>query len=118
MRDLAPTITRQRLLLEGYYATAVDEDTVRSFLDELPARLGLRTYGEATVFAPGGTGREGNQGYDAFVPLIDSGISLYVWTEQQFIALVVFTCKAFDADEAAMFTREFFAMSDSVHTQF
>jgi len=65
MRDLAPGITRQRLLLEGYFTTPVDEATIRRFLAELPAALDLRAYGKATVFAPGGAGRDSNEGYDA-----------------------------------------------------
>lgn len=65
MRNLAPGITRQRLLLEGYYGIDVDEDANRRFLHELPTSLDLRTYGEPTIFAPGGRGRDENQGYDA-----------------------------------------------------
>jgi S-adenosylmethionine decarboxylase len=118
VRDLAPDITRERLLVEGFYTIDVDEDVIRGFLAEVPARLGLRTYGEATVFAPGGVGRDENEGYDAFVPLIDSGISLYVWTTRQFLALVMFTCKAFDLETAVGITREFFAMTEVEHTAF
>lgn len=118
MRDLAPGITRQRLLLEGYYTATVDEPVIRRFLAELPAALDLRTYGEVTVFAPGGAGRDSNEGYDAFVPLIDSGISLYVWTAQRFLALVLFTCTSFDSDEAVSLTRSYFAMSDVEYRQF
>ena len=95
VRDLAPNIVRQRLLLEGHFAAEVDEASIRRFLSELPAALHLRTYGDAIIFAPGGLGRQSNEGYDAFVPLIDSGISLYVWTAQRFLSLIVFTCKEF-----------------------
>lgn len=118
MRDLAPEITRQRLLLEGYYTAEVDAALIRRFLAELPACLDLRTYGEATIFSPGGQGRDSNAGFDAFVPLIDSGISLYAWTSERFLALVLFTCKNFDADRAVAFTREFFDMTDSEHRRF
>jgi hypothetical protein len=118
MRDLAPGITRQRLLLEGYFTAEVDETTIRRFLTELPAALDLRTYGEATVFAPEGAGRDSNDGYDAFIPLIDSGISLYVWKAQRFLALVLFTCKGFNAPTAVTFTRDYFAMADTEHQQF
>jgi S-adenosylmethionine decarboxylase len=118
MRDLAPDIVRQRLLLEGHFAVGVDEDLIRRFLGELAAALDLRTYGEATVFAPGGQGRDANEGFDAFVPLIDSGISLYVWTGPRFLALVVFTCKEFDEATAVSFTREFFEMTDAAHQRF
>ena len=118
MRDLAPDITRQRLLIEGYYTIEVDESTIRDFLQKLPASLDLRSYGEATVFAPGGQGRDENEGYDAFVPLIDSGISLYVWTARRFLAMVMFTCKSFDTAEALRFTREYFALTEFEHQQF
>lgn len=118
MRDLAPAITRQRLLLEGYFTADIDETVIGRFLTELPAALDLRTYGEPTVFAPGGSGRASNEGYDAFIPLIDSGVSLYVWSSQRFLALVLFTCKSFDADAAVEFTRNYFTMTDTEHQQF
>ena len=118
MRDLAPEIVRQRLLLEGYFGADVDEASIRRFLRELPLALDLRSYGEATVFAPGGLGRESNEGFDAFVPLIDSGISLYVWSRRRFLSLVVFTCKEFDEGVAVAFTRDFFEMSETEHTRF
>ena len=86
MRDLAPDIVRQRLLVEGYYTRDVDEDVIRAFFDRITSELGLRTYDVPIVFAPGGEGRTENAGYDAFVPLIDSGISLYVWTGPRFLS--------------------------------
>jgi S-adenosylmethionine decarboxylase len=118
MHDLAPDITRQRLLLEGYFTIPVDEATIARFFIELTGALELRMYGEPTIFSPGGDGRDENQGYDAFVPLIDSGISLYVWTSSRFLALVVFTCKAFDTERAVAFTRGYFAMGELDHQTF
>jgi S-adenosylmethionine decarboxylase len=52
------------------------------------------------------------------VPLIDSGISLYVWTGPRFLSMVAFTCKAFEAAAAVEATRGFFAMSEIEHTSF
>jgi len=40
------------------------------------AHLGLRAYGRPAMFAPAGEERDKNQGFDAFLPLIDSGISV------------------------------------------
>ena len=111
MEDLAPDITRQRLLLEGFYEADVDEASIRGYFDHVASALDLRTYGEAIVFSPGGTGRDENQGFDAFQPLIDSGISLYVWTARRFLAVVIFTCKAFDAAAARQATVDHFGMS-------
>jgi S-adenosylmethionine decarboxylase len=109
---LAPEIVRQRLLIEGYYDAETNEPRIEAFLQELAAHLGLRTYGEAVIFTPGGQGRQENQGYDAFLPLIDSGISLYVWTGPRFVAVVLFTCKAFDLEAAIEYTTRAWSMRE------
>jgi S-adenosylmethionine decarboxylase len=118
MKDLAPDIVRQRLLIEGLYSREVDQPVVESYLIDVAAHLGLRTYGRPIVHAPGGAGKDENQGFDAFIPLIDSGISLYVWSQKRFFATVLFTCKSFDLNAALRFTRTFFAASELEHRQF
>jgi hypothetical protein len=112
VRDLAPGIVRQRLLIEATYRRDVTESDVREYLLGLAGELDLRTYGEPIVHSPGGEGKDENQGFDAFVPLIDSGIALYVWTVERFLSCVLYTCKRFDADRAVAFTREFFEADD------
>jgi S-adenosylmethionine decarboxylase len=77
MRDLAPDIVRQRLLIEGLFDIEVDGATVERYLIELAAHLNLRTYGKPIVHAPGGAGKDENEGFDAFIPLIDSGFPTY-----------------------------------------
>jgi len=105
--NMAPAIVRQRLLIEGYWSADVDEPFIYQLLLDLPAHLGLRTYGEPAVYAPdSGMGREANAGWDAFVPLIDSGISAYFWAKPKFFSIVVYTCKKFDADAAVDFVRD------------
>ena len=96
----------------------MDEASIGRFFEQLTHELDLRTYGPPTIFSPSGAGREENEGYDAFVPLIDSGISLYVWTSSRFLALVVFTCKRFDAARAVDVTRRFFAMTEAESQEF
>ena len=118
MLDLAPDIVRQRLLIEGYYSIDVDESVVEKYLADVAACLGLRTYGSPSVHAPGGAGKDENQGFDAFIPLIDSSISLYVWSRRRFFATVLFTCKRFEVEQALLFTREFFGASKIVHQSF
>ncbi len=112
MRDLAPEITRQRLLIEGLYTADVDEQRVEEYLRGLAVHLGLRAYARSAIFAPAGEGRTENEGFDAFLPLIDSGISLYVWTTARFLAVVLFTCKRFDESSAIAYTRDFFALTE------
>ena len=49
MKDLAPDICRQRLLVEGFYSAELDEKSVASFMKDLAAHLDLRAYGEVLV---------------------------------------------------------------------
>jgi len=118
MRDLAPDIVRQRLLIEGVYTTDIDSDAVEQYLLGVAAHLDLRTYGRPIVHAPGGAGKEDNEGFDAFIPLIDSGISLYVWSRKRFFAAVLFTCKSFDIDRALQYTDAYFGATQLEHRSF
>lgn len=63
-------------------------------------------------------GKEENQGFDAFVPLIDSGIALYVWTKVQFLAVTIFTCKDFSIIDAVEFTKDFFNTEELEYREF
>ena len=113
--NLAPDIVRQRLLIEGRWTVAVDEAAVRAYLLHLAAHLGLRTYGEPVVHAPAaGQGRPENAGFDAFVPLIDSGISGYFWSGARFLSVLVYSCSRFDAEAAVSFTRSRFGIEGEI----
>ena len=118
MRDLAPDIVRQRLLIEGYYTGDIDRAAVERYLTGIATHLGLRTYGAPVVHTPGGTGKGENEGFDAFIPLIDSGISLYVWTARRFFAAVLFTCKSFEVEQALSYTRQSFGAQELEHRPF
>jgi hypothetical protein len=118
MRDLAPDILRQRLLLEGYYTVPIDRSAVAGYLIGIAGNLGLRTYGSPIIHAPDGLGKPENEGFDGFVPLIDSGISVYVWSMRKFFAAVLFTCKSFEVSHALEFTRHYFGAPQLEHREF
>lgn len=112
MRDLAPEVFRQRLLIEATYQRTITKADVEQYLRELPAKLELQIYSDPVVYSPGGEGQTINQGYDGFVALIDSGISIYVWENAKFVSVVVYTCKRFDETRALDFTKTFFRVTE------
>ena len=122
--DIAPEIFRQRLLVEGRFTCELDAGAVSRFMVDLAGALGLRTYGDPIVHSPdamiaSGEGRPENAGYDAFVPLVDSGIAAYFWTGPKFFSIVIYTCAAFDEDRAVAFIREALAVDgETVHAGF
>ena len=116
IKDLAPHITRQRMVIEGFFTITMNEENVKQALLGLAAALELRTYGDPIVFSPAGMGKEENAGYDAFVPLIDSGISGYFWTKDKFFSVVLYTCKSFDTKKAEEFLRKFLEVQTETAT--
>lgn len=115
MENLAPDIFRQRLLIEGFYTIEVTNDVLKSYLLGLAEMLNLRTYGQPVIFSPAsGMGKVENQGFDAFLPLIDSGISAYIWSQRQFYSIVLYTCKGFDEQSAIEYTKDFFKTTHEV----
>jgi hypothetical protein len=111
---LAPEIFRKRLLIEGFFARdGVDEETIKEYFRTITGELSLRTYAEPIVHGTGGQGKAVNQGYDAFVPLIDSGIYLSLWAGPRFVSIIVYTCAEFDEHRALERTREYFGIDDT-----
>lgn len=108
MDKIAPEIFRQRLLIEGYFKIQVTRPTIEQYFETITSELGLRAYGKPIIFSPAGTGKEENQGFDAFIPLIDSGIALYIWSNAKFMSAVIYTCKGFDEKKAIETTKKFF----------
>jgi len=118
MKNLAPDITRQRLLIEGFVNIEVDKSVIENYLRKITNDLNLKMYGRPIIFSPGGEGKKENQGYDAFVPLIDSGISLYFWSTAKFLSVVIYTCKNFDEGMALEITKDFFKISATASWSF
>ena len=111
MKNLAPDIVRQRLLIEGFYKINVSKKVIQAYFKKVTKALDLKMYGKPIIYATGERGKKINQGYDAFVPLIDSGISVYVWANAKFFSVVIYTCKKFDEKAAKKVTAEFFEIT-------
>ena len=112
LTTIAPEVFRKRLLIEGYYAIDVTADTVRDYFSGITSQLNLRTYGEPIVHKTSGAGKDANEGFDGFVPLIDSGIYLSVWSNSRFLSTIIYTCAEFDEDKAIQIVKTFFQLSE------
>jgi S-adenosylmethionine decarboxylase len=109
---IAPDIFRKRLLVEGWYRAEVDEAKLAGYFAHITRELGLRTYGDPIIHRTSGQGKEVNEGYDGFVPLIDSGIYIGVWVKPKFLSTILYTCGEFDEDRAVDLVREFFDVTE------
>lgn len=118
MKNIAPHITRQRLLIEGFYKLNVNKNVLKEFFQKLTKSLGVKPYAKPIIHSPSGQGKEINQGYDCFVPLIDSGIYLGIWTNKKFLSMVIYTCKRFNVKTAVEVTKKFWNIKKLVKHSF
>jgi len=118
MKNIAPDIFRKRLLIEGYFTIEVKESILVQYFSLITSTLQLKTYGEPIVHSTSGQGKEQNQGYDAFIPLIDSGIYIGVWMKQKFLSLIIYTCKDFDEQKALEETKSFYNLTEHSYKLF
>jgi S-adenosylmethionine decarboxylase len=111
LTSIAPEIYRKRLLVEGYFRSEVTHESLAAYFERITRELGLRTYGEPIIHRTSGEGKAANEGYDGFVPLIDSGIYIAAWINPRFLSTVIYTCADFDEDRAVEVVREFFQLA-------
>jgi hypothetical protein len=112
LTNIAPDIFRKRLLIEGYFQSDMAEGVLRDYFRHITSELGLRTYGEPIIHKTSGQGKDLNEGYDAFVPLIDSGIYIAAWVKPRFLSTILYTCGEFDEDRAVAPALDFFKLAD------
>lgn len=112
LTNIAPEIFRKRLLVEGYFGVEVTEYSLREYFSRITSGLGLRTYGEPIIHKTSGAGKDVNEGFDGFVPLIDSGIYIAVWVNPKFLSTIIYTCGEFDADKAVSLVRDIFRLNE------
>lgn len=118
MKDLAPHILRQRLLIEGIYEREVSAATIADFFDVLLEKMRLTAAGDVLINCSDNMGKPENRGIEAFLPLIESGVALYTWESSRFLSLIIYTCKAYDNDVALAATSDFFQLSQVEYKSF
>ena len=112
LTTIAPDIFRKRLIIEGYFQREIDSATLVEFFQHITSTLNLRTYADPVIHQTGGQGKEVNEGYDGFVPLVDSGIYIGVWMNPRFLSTIIYTCGPFDEDLAVASVRDFFKLGE------
>jgi S-adenosylmethionine decarboxylase len=112
LTTIAPEIFRKRLLIEGFYTAEVSDASLRDYFSRITSELGLRTYGDPIIHQTSGQGKDINQGFDGFVPLVDSGIYIGVWVPSKFLSTIIYTCGEFDEERAVELVKDIFGLAE------
>lgn len=112
LTSIAPDIYRKRLIIEGYFRREITEATLLAYFEHVTRELGLRTYADPIIHRTSGQGKLVNEGFDGFVPLVDSGIYIAVWLNPRFLSTILYTCGPFDEERAVDCVSDFFRLTE------
>ena len=113
MIDLAPSIYRQRLVIEAYPKRAISAGEITLYLAGLAPVLDMKALIEPV------THRSEAFGWASWTHWETSGAHFYAWEQPiLFYSVDIYTCKAFDPLTAVEYTRDFFDSDDAVYKEF
>lgn len=112
LTSIAPGIYRKRLIVEGFFKREIVHETIEAYFEHITAELGLTPYGAPIIHRTSGQGKDINQGFDGFIPLVDSGIYIAAWMNPRFLSTIVYTCGPFDEDHAVRLVHDFFDLDE------
>lgn len=113
MRDLAPDIYRQRIVIEGYPNAPLKDEEIKEYLKKLSDCLNMTTLIEPV------THRSPLYGEAAWIHWETSGAHFYAWdTPRLFFSVDIYTCKPFNPQDAVKFTKQFFGAKELEYKEF
>jgi len=113
VRDLAPDIHRQRMVVEGLCREPIDAATIRDYLAKLSGTIDM------TALTDPVTHRSPMYGWAGWIHWETSGAHFYAWeTPRLFFSVDIYACKAFIPQDVVSYTQEFFNADDMVWREF
>jgi S-adenosylmethionine/arginine decarboxylase-like enzyme len=113
MKDLAPNIYRQRLVIEGIPNRVVTAEDIKEYLSKLSDVLKMKI-----LLAPV-THRSDKYGEAGWIHWESSGAHFYAWEQPTpLFSVDIYTCKKFEDQKAVDFTKEFFGASEIAYKNF
>jgi len=108
-RDLAPTIHRQRLVVEGYPTFVITDEHIKDYLSRLSVVTDMITLIEPVTHV------SDLYGWAGWIHWETSGAHFYSWERPiSFVSVDIYTCKAFDPAEVVAFTADDFRTTEIV----
>ena len=113
MKDLAPSIYRQRLVIEAYPTESIGSDDIKKYLSELSSLIGMKQLIEPVTHC------SDQFGWAGWIHWETSGAHFYAWEKPMlFYSVDIYTCKAFDPIVTVEFTKKFFNSKDIEYKEF
>lgn len=103
MKNLAPNLIRQRIIIEGTTKKIVKPEQIKDYLDKLANVTGMEKLSGPYVYSAH------EMGYGGWIHWKSSGTAFYSYpTNPPLFTVDCYTCKPFDAKRTATFTKKYF----------
>ena len=104
MKDLAPDIVRQRMVIEGLLKDPFGPLGMVSYCNQVTKVLNM-----TSVTSPI-CNYDPEYGWCAYTHWKESGMHIYSWGSRKppFFSIDIYTCRAFEEEDVVKFTRDFF----------
>jgi len=112
-RDLAPSIHRQRMVVEGYPSFPITDAHIKDYLQRLSDVTEMITIIEPVTHV------SELYGWAGWIHWETSGAHFYSWERPvEFFSVDIYTCKAFDPRTVVEFTERYFRTTAIVAREF
>jgi S-adenosylmethionine decarboxylase len=109
MKDLAPNIYRQRVIIEGYPSALINDKQIERYLLKLSSVLRMKTLIKPVTHC------SDKYGWAGWIHWESSGAHFYAWEKPLlFFSVDIYTCKAFNTIDAVKFTKKYFEAKNIV----
>jgi len=113
MKDFAPSIYRQRLVIEGCPKSKISDEEICDYLKQLGSELDMKVLTDPV------THRSDKFGWAGWVHWETSGAHFYAWEKPKlFFSVDIYTCKPFKPLTAKCYTQNFFKTKEIVFRSF
>lgn len=108
-KNLAPSLVRQRVIIEGTTEKIIEPEQIKIYLDELANVCKMEKLSGPFAYSAH------DMGYGGWIHWKSSGAAFYSYpTNPPLFTVDCYTCKPFSAKEAAEFTKHFLRSIDIV----
>jgi S-adenosylmethionine/arginine decarboxylase-like enzyme len=108
MKNFAPKICRQRMVIEGIYSAELNPAKLKNFMHGLSKKLRMTILFGPIVKNLAGKFNPKHKGYECILIWASSGASVYTWEYHNFFTVDIYTCRKFDHKKALAYVKDFF----------
>lgn len=108
MKNLEPSIYRQRLVIEGKYKIKPTPAKLKQYMNGLSELAQMTIIYGPMVKNLAARVNPIHAGYESVMIWAESGVQVYTWNKKDFFTVDVYTCKRMDSKKVVAYTKKFF----------